>query len=132
MLPEWFGIESAILDYEREIALQPTFLAEYDGQVLGFLCLKPHNPFSAEILVMAVQPQAHRRGIGRALVAAAETYACAQGFEYLQVKTLGPSHPDQGYIKTRQFYQALGYRPLDEFTKIWDENNPCLVMVKML
>ena len=132
MLPEWFGIESAILDYEREIALLPTFLAEYEGQVQGFLCLKKHNPFSAEILVMAVHPQVHRSGIGRTLVTAAETYSCAQGFEYLQVKTLGPSNPDQGYAKTRQFYQALGYRPLEEFMKIWDENNPCLVMVKRL
>jgi ribosomal protein S18 acetylase RimI-like enzyme len=48
----------------------------------------------------------------------------------MQVKTLGPSRPDEHYAKTRAFYEALGFRPLEEFKQIWDENNPCLVMVK--
>jgi ribosomal protein S18 acetylase RimI-like enzyme len=74
MLPDWFGIEAAILDYEHEIEHLPTFIAKEDGQVLGFLSLKQHNPFSAEIYVMAVRPDSHRGGIGRALVETAEFY----------------------------------------------------------
>jgi ribosomal protein S18 acetylase RimI-like enzyme len=132
MLPDWFGIEEAILDYERQIEHLPTFLAKEDGRVLGFLSLKQHNPFAAEILVMAVHPQAQRGGIGRALVEAAEAHARGLGLEYMQVKTLGPSHPDEGYARTRLFYEALGFRPLEEFKQIWDENNPCLVLVKRL
>jgi ribosomal protein S18 acetylase RimI-like enzyme len=132
MLPDWFGIEAAILDYEREIEHLPTFLAKADGQVLGFLSLKQHNPFSAEIYVMAVRPDSHRSGIGRALVEAAEVHARGLGAEYMQVKTLGPSRADEGYARTRAFYEAMGFRPLEEFKKIWDENNPCLVMVKRL
>ena len=132
LLPDWFGIEEAILDYERQIEHLPTFLAKGDGRVLGFLSLKQHNPFTAEILVMAVHPQAQRGGIGRALVEAADVHARGLGLEYMQVKTLGPSHPDEGYAHTRAFYEALGFRSLEEFTQIWDENNPCLVMVKRL
>jgi ribosomal protein S18 acetylase RimI-like enzyme len=132
MLPDWFGIEAAILNYEQEIENLPTFLVEANGQVLGFLSLKQHNPFSAEIYVMAVRPEAHRGGIGRALVEAAEFYARKLGVQYLQVKTLGPSNPDASYVKTRAFYEAVGFRPLEEFKKIWDENNPCLVMVKQV
>jgi GNAT superfamily N-acetyltransferase len=132
MLPDWFGIEAAILDYEREIERLPTFLAKVDGQVLGFLSLKQHNPFSAEIYVMAIRPDAHRGGIGRALVQAAEAHARKGGVEYLQVKTLGPSHPDEHYARTRAFYEAVGYRPLEEFTRIWDADNPCLILVKRL
>jgi len=131
-LPDWFGIEEAILDYEREIEHLPTFLAKADGSVLGFLSLKQHNPFSAEIHVMAVHPSAQRGGIGRALVVAAEVHARGLGVEYMQVKTLGSSRPEDGYACTRAFYEALGFRPLEEFKQIWDENNPCLIMIKSL
>ena len=132
MLPDWFGIEAAILEYEREIDRLPTFLAKANGQVLGFLSLKQHNPFSAEIYVMAVHPEAHRGGVGRMLVQTAEFYARKLGVEYMQVKTLGPSNPDENYAKTRTFYEAVGFRPLEEFKQIWDENNPCLILVKRL
>jgi ribosomal protein S18 acetylase RimI-like enzyme len=131
-LPDWFGIEAAILEYEHEIEHLPTFLAKAEGQVLGFLSLKRHNPFSAEIHVMAVRPDVQRGGIGRKLVEAAEVHTRGLGAEYMQVKTLGPSRPDEGYARTRAFYEALGFRPLEEFKKIWDENNPCLVMIKRL
>jgi len=132
VLPDWFGIEEDILEYEREIEHLPTFLAKSDGQVIGFLSLKQHFPASAEILVMAVHPETHRAGIGRALVQAAEAYACGLGVEYMQVKTLGPSRPNEEYARTRAFYEALGFRMLEEFKKIWDDNNPCLVMIKRL
>jgi len=131
-LPEWFGLEKAIHDYEKTIGSLPTFLARAGTQILGFLSLKQHFPQSAEIYVMAVRKEVHRRGIGRALAAAAETHAHAMGIEYLQVKTLGPSHPDNGYARTRLFYEAVGFRPLEEFPRVWDDNNPCLVMVKRL
>jgi GNAT superfamily N-acetyltransferase len=131
-LPEWFGLEAAILNYEKEIEKLPTFLAEADGHTLGFLTLKQHTSYAAEILVMAVERDAQRGGIGRALVAAAEAHACRLGIEYLQVKTLGPSNPDPAYARTRAFYEAMRFRPLEEFKQLWDENNPCLVLVKKL
>jgi GNAT superfamily N-acetyltransferase len=132
LLPDWFGIEAAILEYEKEINRLPTFLAKSGGEVIGFLSLKRHFPESAEIYVMAVHPGAQRGGIGRGLVQATEEYARRLGIEYLQVKTLGPSRPDEGYAGTRRFYAALGFRPLEEFTQIWDQDNPCLLLVKRL
>ncbi|MEW5868406.1 MAG: GNAT family N-acetyltransferase [Chloroflexota bacterium] len=131
-LPAWFGIERAILQYLADIEHLPTFLARREGQVAGFVSLKQHFPASAELLVMGVRPEAHRRGIGRALLERAQAWLVAQGVEYLQVKTLGPSDPDENYAKTRAFYQAMGFRPLEEIPEIWDEDNPCLVMVKKL
>lgn len=131
-LPDWFGIEAAIFGYEKEIESLPTFLAKSDGQALGFLSLKQHNPHSAEVYVMGVKPDAQRGGIGRALVERAEAFARSLNVEYLQVKTLGPSNTDKSYAKTRAFYRAMGFRPLEEFKQIWDERNPCLIMVKRL
>jgi len=129
-LPDWFGIESAIRRYQQEIDHLPTFLAEADGQVAGFISLKQHNPYSSEIYVMGVRLEVQHRGIGHSLLDAAERYAGSQGVEYLQIKTLGPSNPDVSYGRTRDFYLNAGYRPLEEFDRIWDEKNPCLILVK--
>lgn len=73
----------------------------------------------------------HRQGIGRELVGALEDDLIADGVELLQVKTLGPSHPDVGYSRTRQFYTSVGFRPLEEVQGLWPDD-PCLIMVKGL
>ena len=131
-LPEWFGIEEATAQYIKDTDRLPTLLASIDGEAVGFLTVKQHSDFAAEIHVMGVRPEVHRSGIGRALVEKAETMLRRQGIEYLQVKTLSPSHPDKHYAITREFYQAMGFRPLEELNELWGEENPCLQMVKSL
>lgn len=131
-LPAWFGIEEAIVHYIGEIQRLPTFLAYTADAVIGFLSLKQHNPYAAEVYVMGVCAEVHRRGIGKALLQQAEVFLQKQGVEYLQVKTLAPSHPDPHYAKTRAFYLSVGFRPLEELTALWGEQNPCLLMIKRL
>ncbi|MFN2211846.1 MAG: GNAT family N-acetyltransferase [Anaerolineales bacterium] len=131
-LSEWFGIEESIINYSAEIDNLPTFLAKDSEQVVGFLSLKVHNPYSAEIYVMGILPEVHRQGIGRALIHQAEEWLMKQGIEYLQVKTLGPSDSDPNYAKSRAFYMKMGFRPLEELNQIWDEHNPCLILVKRI
>lgn len=53
------------------------------------------------------------------------------GVKLLQVKTLGPSQPDEAYGRTLLFYRAMGYIPLEELHGLWSEN-PCLILVKPL
>jgi GNAT superfamily N-acetyltransferase len=127
-LPDWFGIEEAVHQYVRDVAELPTFAVGRDA----FLAVKQHTEAAAEIYVMGVRPESHRRGLGTALLEAAEAFLRERNVEYLQVKTLGPSHPDEGYAATRSFYAARGFRPLEELTAIWGEANPCLIMVKQL
>ncbi len=74
----------------------------------------------------------HRRGVGRALVERAESYARAEGFSLLHVKTLAPSDPDPGYAATRAFYAAAGFRPLEVLPEVWGPDDPCLLMVRPL
>jgi len=131
-LPEWFGIPASVAQYASEIDCLPTFLATSPQQVIGFVTLKQHYPVSAEVYVMGIQPGAHRQGVGRALMQAAQDWLKTQAVEYLQVKTLGPSNRDLHYARTRDFYEAMGFKPLEEFRQIWDEHNPCLVMIKRL
>lgn len=131
-LPEWFGIEEATRQYVEDIEGLPTLLASIDGQVVGFLTLRLHSDYAAEIHVMGVRPEWHRHGVGRAMVRKAEAYLRQRGVEYLQVKTLSPAHPDKNYGRTRRFYLAMGFRPLEEFPELWGPANPCLQMIKGL
>lgn len=131
-LPQWFGIEEATAQYIRDTDTMPTLIAKAEDRVVGFLTLREHNRYAAEIHVMAVRPEFHRQGIGSALVMEAERFLADRQFEYLQVKTLSPAHPDASYALTRKFYTAVGFRPLEEFRELWGEASPCLQMVKRI
>jgi len=126
-LPGWFGIDEATSAYIRDVAELPTFAVDDDA----FIALKTHNARAAEVYVMGVRRERHGEGLGTALLDAREAYLRDRGVEYLQVKTLGPSRPDAGYERTRGFYEARGFVPLEELHDLWDAN-PCLLLVKSL
>jgi len=136
-LPTWFGIEDSTIAYIEAARTMPAYLARPDGpqppgHPAGVLLAARHFPCSAEIYLMAVDPDVHRQGAGRALVSALEAELITDGVQFLQVKTLGPAHPDAGYAKTRQFYASAGFQPLEEITGLWDPGSPCLIMIKTL
>ena len=131
-LPQWFGIEKALIQYLEEIEKLPTLLASIESRYVGFLSFKQHNKYAAELYVIGIYFEYQRYGIGSALVYHAESILRQQKIEYWQVKTLAPSHPDPFYAQTRAFYLAKGFRPLEEFTQLWGQDNPCLLMVKYL
>jgi GNAT superfamily N-acetyltransferase len=131
-LSDWFAIERSIVGYVVDVRAMPTFVAVADGDVVGFLTLRRFSPHASEIQVMAVRAERHRRGIGRRLVLHAEAELRSGGTEYLHVKTRGPSAPDPHYDRTRRFWEAMGFRGIDETTALWGEEDPCLLMVKRL
>jgi len=131
-LPTWFGIPASVEDYVAAADRSPTVIASLGDEDVGLLTLLRHSRYAAEVYVMAVLPEFHRQGIGRALLGHAETMLAADGVEFLQVKTLAPSKPYDGYDKTRTFYLAYGFRPLEEFRDLWDEENPALQMIKVI
>ncbi len=130
-LPDWFGIEKAIVGYRKDIEKMPTWVAIEKDRIVGFITVNFHNEYSAEIQVMGVLKEHHRKGVGRALVKYIERLLREKNIEYLEVKTLAPSDPNEPYKRTRCFYASLGFRPLEE-NKLWGEDNPCLIMVKRL
>ena len=81
---------------------------------------------------MAVLPEHHRAGIGRAMLQAAESWLAGRDIEFLQVKTLSPRHPDPGYTATRAFYFGCGFRPLEEMPELWGPDQPALQMIKVV
>jgi GNAT superfamily N-acetyltransferase len=131
-LPEWFGLEDSLMEYVEAAKSTPTLLAMEGEKVLGFLMIKRHFPESAEVVCIGLLPSHHRRGIGRLMQGAAENWLLADGCRYLQVKTLAESAHSESYALTRKFYEAMGFSPLEVHPDLWQEWNPCLVLVKAL
>lgn len=98
-LPQWFGIESAILDYIKDVRTMETWVA-IDSNAVGFISLNKHNQQTAEIHVMGLLPEFHGKKFGSELIRVAEESLLSQGFKFLTVKTLSESRPDVNYDKT--------------------------------
>jgi GNAT superfamily N-acetyltransferase len=131
-IPEWFGIQSAVEAYLRDLPHAPTWVATRGGAVAGFICVTRPQPRAVEVHVLAVGKAWHRHGIGRALMEHAERFARSIGARVMLVRTLGPSQPDPAYAMTRAFYLKLGYEPLLETTAFWGEKAPSLLLIKPL
>jgi GNAT superfamily N-acetyltransferase len=131
-LPTWFGFPEVNEEYVRTADTTPTVVATLDGDDVGLLTIVTHTAYAAEVHLMAVRPEHHRRGIGRRMLGVAEDHLVASGIEYLQVKTLSDSHPDEGYVKTRAFYRSVGFRPLEEMRELWSPDQPALLLIKRL
>ena len=151
-LPAWFGLPESTKRYIHESAGMPFWAwcesgkraadkaggqecgtAESTGGrgASGFLSLKETSPGTAEIFVMGVLPEQHRRGIGRALYLAFEQYAEDNGYSYVQVKTVQSGHYEE-YDRTNAFYRAMGFLELECLPELWDKNNPCQIYVKYI
>ena len=131
-LPKWFGIEKSLLQYVKDADSMPTMLVKDGEDVIGFLTIKRNFPESADIHCMGILPQYHRTGVGRILIKALEDFLRSDGVRILQVKTVSADSDCEAYAKSRAFYTAVGFIPLEVFPTLWDEWNPCLVFVKSI
>jgi len=131
-LPTWFGIPESVDDYVATADRSPTIIASLGSTDVGVTTIVRHSEHAAEVFVMGVLPAYHRRGIGQAMLKHAEDTLSRDGVEFLQVKTLSPRHPDEGYKRTRAFYLAYGFRPLEEFPRLWSPDQPALQLVKVV
>ena len=131
-LPEWFSIESAIKDYVSKVRKQLFFAVKDNNQVIGFISVKENNSFVAEIEVMGVIKDYQLKGVGQSLILAAEKILKKRKIKFLLVKTLSENKRDKYYEKTRKFYLKNGFIPIFESNKIWDKQNPCVIMIKNL
>lgn len=131
-VPEWFGLEDANAEYLEAASTKETWtVRDDDGRVVGVTLIDRHFPHVAEVHFMVVDRARHGQGVGAAMMAAIEADARERGVRLLEVKTLGASHPDAGYARTRHFYEKMGFLPVEE-TDLWGPDTPCLIMVKPL
>lgn len=130
-LPEWFGLPESTENYIKESQEKPFLASFYNNELVGFIVLSASSPDCAEIFVMGVKKKFHHHGAGRELNQAYEDLAKSLGYTYTQVKTVQSGHYND-YDITNKFYKAVGYKELEVFPDLWDENNPCQIYVKYL
>jgi GNAT superfamily N-acetyltransferase len=131
-IPEWFGIEEALLEYVANTAKLPTFVIRDGLRPLGFISLRQHFAHAWEIDCIAIHATARNSGLGSRLLKHAERWLRQQNARFLQVKTIAASSPNPHYAQTRAYYERMGFGALEVFPELWDTWNPCLQMLKVL
>jgi ribosomal protein S18 acetylase RimI-like enzyme len=108
-LPEWFAQPESNRHYAEQSEILEAWTARIEGSAQGLLLLKRHSAITAEIYWLAVDPDHHRQGIGRALIGMIESRLRQESLRYLFVTTLHPDDPYEPYRRTRAFYERLGF-----------------------
>ncbi|HNZ98905.1 GNAT family N-acetyltransferase [Ruminococcus sp.] len=130
-LHDWFEVDESREKYIAESAGQTFIAAKGNNEYVGFLCLKETGRETVELAVMGVLREFHRSGIGRQLFEEAKKTAKAQGYEFMQVKTVKMGVYED-YDRTNRFYLACGFRELEVINEIWGDDNPCQIYVMSL
>lgn len=128
-LPEWFGLPESTAGYITESGKLPFWAAFAGDKAVGFIVLKETSPHTAEIYVTGVKRAYHGNGIGRALCETFSARAKKRGCTFLQVKTVKEGCYDT-YDQTNAFYKRMGFVEFECFPSLWDEWNPCQVLVR--
>lgn len=131
-LRKWFNPIEDIQRKSIEHRDMPFFAAYKDDDVIGFIAIKIHNKYTAEIYNVGVLEEYHRNGIGSKLLLETENYLKENGYKFLTVKTLDESVEYEPYERTRAFYYKNGFYPIEVFLLYWNEDNPCLLLAKYI
>lgn len=108
-LPQWFAQAGPNRHYADQAEVLEAWVARIDGRAVGLLLLKRHSAVSAEIYWLGVDPDQHRRGIGQALIEAAEHQLRDERVKFVFVMTLHPKVDHGPYQRTRSFYESMGF-----------------------
>ncbi len=130
-LTEWFEVEESREGFIRDCAEWTFLAAKENDRIMGFLCLKETGNATVELAVMGVMKEYHRNGVGRKLVEKAKEAAKADGYEFMQVKTVKMGMYED-YDRTNLFYISCGFKELEVLPTLWDEANPCQIYVMSL
>ena len=130
-LTEWFEVPESREEYIETSGERIMVACLIDGQPAGFLCLKETGRDTMELAVMGVRKEYHHSGIGTRLFERAKAIATEMGYSFMQVKTVQMGRYPE-YDITNLFYQSLGFKELEVFPLLWDENNPCQIYIMAL
>ena len=103
-----------------------TWVAEEAGEVTGFLIAQREPRRVLHIVTIDVVKAWRRRGVGSELMEAAEQWARDRGLRLIGLET---AHDN---LAAQSFYQARGYRKVDEIPQYYADGSSAWVMVKEL
>ncbi len=132
-LPQWFSDKKAVKEYAKKVRELSFWAALNEHNIcIGFLAAQTHYGHTAEIYVYGVAPEYQHKSIGKKLYYLMEKHFKEMGYKHIIVKTLSDKADSKEYAETRKFYTNIGFEPLITLTEMWDEKNPCLIMIKEL
>ena len=108
----------------------PVGAFDEEGHLLGFACYGP-TPCTVgtwDLYWIAVDPSAHRQGVGRKLVEVIERHVGAEGGRLVVAET--SSRADYG--PTRAFYEAMGYAVAARVAGFYAPQDDLIVFTKRL
>ena len=105
-------------------------LADRAGRLAGYCCFGPIplTQSSFDLYWIVVRPGTQRSGLGRRLLAMAETAARDLGATAMYVDTSSRAQ----YTPTRAFYERSGYRTAADFPDFYAPGDGKIVFVKRL
>ena len=107
--PDWAAGQARAVEEVCRDENMTVWVAEADARPAGFAAVAFRNdPDSAEIEMIAVDPDQQNRGIGSALLAYAFDWISAAGVKLVQLGTGG----DPGHAPARHTYEKAGFTPL--------------------
>jgi GNAT superfamily N-acetyltransferase len=132
-LPDFFTDDNQ--DHVRAgVGDHPAWVAEVDGDVVGFVLVEHRYPTTAEITHAAVRRERWGGGVGTALVDAALEALAEAGVVVVEVKTLDESAGYEPYVATRAFWARCGFHQIDCIDPLpgWQPGNPSAIYVAAL
>ncbi len=103
-----------------------TWVAEEGKKILGFVVAGEEPRRVAHIVTLDVDQRARRRGIGSALMTAAEAWAARKKLRLIYLETAAENFTAQ------QFYLGRGYAKVDDAENYYGRGKDAWVMVKWL
>lgn len=107
-------------------ASRSLLLVADDGDAIAAYALLKMQGRLGHLLSLAVDPEARRRGLGRALIAAAEEAARARGARHMQLEL----REDNGAAEA--LYKSLGYRHRGTWLAYYEDASDAHCMQKPL
>lgn len=105
-------------------------VAEDGGRVVGYACwgVILGTRESVDLYWIAVDPAVQGKGVGKALLAAAEAQIAAEGRRRVYIETSSRAQ----YVPTRAFYLGCGYTIVAEFEDFYAPGDGKVVFLKVL
>ena len=103
-----------------------TWVAEENGEITGFLIAEREQRKILHIVTIDVLKAWRRRRVGSLLMEAAERWAHDHSLRMIGLETA------QDNLAAQKFYQARGYRKVDEIKQYYGDGTTAWVMVKEL
>ena len=103
-----------------------TWVAVEDGRIIGFLVAERQPRRVAHIITIDVLEAWRRRGVGKALMGAAEDWAGRQGLHKLYLETA------EDNVTAQRFYESRGYRKVDVVEHYYSNGSAAWVMAKRI